>query len=117
MALQHLSPILWTGNLKETTKFYENVLGFKSQSNFPNFASLTKDKIEIIFIKPEDVDFPKSKLTGSLFITTTDVDDLWEKVKGQASVKTELADREYRMRDFSILDNNGYELVFGQDIS
>ena len=61
--------------------------------------------------------FPKPVLTGSLFITTEQVDKLWETVKDKAIIKTTLADREYLMRDFSILDNNGYELVFGQDIS
>jgi hypothetical protein len=33
------------------------------------------------------------------------------------TIKTPIADRTYLMRDFSILDNNGYELVFGEDIS
>jgi len=46
-----------------------------------------------------------------------DVDQLWDKVKDKATVKSAIEDREYLMRDFSILDNNGYEIVFGQDIS
>ncbi|GEO12153.1 hypothetical protein [Segetibacter aerophilus] len=61
--------------------------------------------------------FPKANLTGSLLITTEEVDSLWETVKDKAVIKTTLADREYLMRDLSILDNNVYELVFGQDIS
>lgn len=61
--------------------------------------------------------FAKARLTGSIFIFTENVDELWNKVKDKATVKTAIADREYLMRDFSILDNNGYELVFGQDIS
>ena len=61
--------------------------------------------------------FPKPTLTGSLFITTEQVDKLWESVKDNATIKSSIADRAYWMRDFSILDNNGYELVFGQDIS
>ena len=61
--------------------------------------------------------FPRPMLTGSLFIVTEQVDELWNSVKDKAIIKTSIADREYYMRDFSILDNNGYELVFGQDIS
>jgi catechol 2,3-dioxygenase-like lactoylglutathione lyase family enzyme len=129
MSLKNLSPILWTKNLEETISFYENVLGFTSKSNFPNFVSLTKDDVEIMFIVPQDEPedckdpkikeefFPKPVLTGSLFIVTNHVDELWIKVRDRVTVKTALADREYYMRDFSILDNNGYELVFGQDIS
>lgn len=128
-ALQHLSPILWTKDLKATASFYENILGFKSQSNFPNFISLTRDKVNIMFVLPieDPVDcrdpgdkeefFPKPKLTGSIFITTDKVDDFWETVKEKVTIKDPIADREYLMRDFSILDNNGYELVFGEDIS
>jgi catechol 2,3-dioxygenase-like lactoylglutathione lyase family enzyme len=129
MELKNLSPILWTKNLNETILFYENALGFKSKSNFPNFASLTRDRIEIMFIVPQDEPedckdpnekeefFPKPILTGSLFIITSHVNKLWERVKDKAVIKTAIADREYCMRDFSILDNNGYELVFGEDIT
>ena len=61
--------------------------------------------------------FPRPKLTGSIYLTTEKVDELWELVKDEATIESTIADREYMMRDFSILDNNGYELVFGEDIS
>lgn len=129
MKLHRLSPILWTKNLQETILFYKNVLGFKGVSNFPNFVSLSRENVELMFIVPQDEPedckdpdnqaefFPRPMLTGSLFIVTEQVDELWNSVKDKAIIKTSIADREYYMRDFSILDNNGYELVFGQDIS
>lgn len=127
--LQNLSPILWTKNLEETITFYETVLGFKATSNSPNFVSLCRENVQIMFIVPQDEPedckdpdnpvefFPKPMLTGSLYIFTGHVDELWELVKNKAVIKSPIADREYLMRDFSILDNNGYELVFGKDIS
>lgn len=129
MSTKKLSPILWTKDIQQTISFYESVLGFKGTSNFPNFVSLSKGEVEIMFIVPQDEPedckdpneasdfFPKPLLTGSLFILLEEVDEFWEIVKDKAMIKTALADREYWMRDFSILDNNGYELVFGQDIS
>ena len=123
MKLQKLSPILWTKDLRQTISFYETVLGFTSKSNFPNFATLTRENVEVMFIVPQDepedckdpndkpVFFPKPLLTGSIFIVTDQVEELWEFVKDKATIKTAIADREYWMRDFSILDNNGYELV------
>lgn len=122
MQLQALSPILWTKNLQETISFYETVFGFKSRSNFPNFAALCRDNAEIMFVvptgEPDDNDFfPKPLLTGSMYIFTQDVDALWELVKDKATIKSAICDREYLMRDFSITDNNGYEIVFGEDIS
>jgi catechol 2,3-dioxygenase-like lactoylglutathione lyase family enzyme len=129
MELLHLSPILWTKNLGETVSFYETVLGFTGKSDFPNFASLSKGNVEIMFVVPQgevndyegeedkQESFPKPLMTGGLFIVTDEVDGLWVSVKDRAIVKTAIEDRAYLMRDFSILDNNGYELVFGQDIS
>ncbi len=123
MQLQKLSPILWTKNLQETISFYETVLGFKSRSNFPNFAALCRDNAEIMVIVPTDEPdsnddfFPKPLLTGSIYIFTEDVDEFWETVKDKATIKAPISDRQYWMRDFCILDNNGYEIVFGEDIS
>jgi hypothetical protein len=114
-----------TGN----NSFYTMVLEFTSRSNFPNFVSLSKGDVEIMFVVPQDEPadckdpddneefFPKPHLTGSIFIFMQNVDELWEKVKDKATIKSVIEDREYLMRDFSILDNNGYEIVFGQDIS
>lgn len=128
MKLQKLSPILWTKDLQGTIAFYESVLGFKGTSGFPNFVSLSREDVEIMFVVPQDEPedckdpndrepfFSKPTMTGSLYILTEPVDDLWESIKGRVTVKTPLEDRKYYMRDFSILDNNGYELVFGQHI-
>jgi catechol 2,3-dioxygenase-like lactoylglutathione lyase family enzyme len=128
-SMKKLSPILWTKDLDETISFYESVLGFKANSRFPNFVSLTREHVELMFVLPQDEPedckdpnekeefFPKPLLTGSIFIVTDQVDKLWESVKDKATIKTSIGDRAYFMRDFSILDNNGYELVFGQDIS
>jgi catechol 2,3-dioxygenase-like lactoylglutathione lyase family enzyme len=127
MKLRHLSPILWTKDLQATVSFYETVLGFRKQSQFPNFVSLTRDNVEIMFVlpvdEPEDCKdpnkkfFPGPQLTGSIYITTEKVDELWKFVKDKATIESAIAAREYLMRDFSILDNNGYELVFGEDIN
>ena len=122
MQLQALSPILWTKNLRETISFYETVLGFTARSNFPNFAALCRDDAELMFVvptgEPDEKDFfPKPLLTGSIYIFMKDVDEFWESVKDKATIKSAICDREYLMRDFSITDNNGYEIVFGEDIS
>lgn len=129
MAFHYLSPILWTKNLEETILFYESVLGFTSRSNFPNFVALQNGEVQIMFVVPTEEPeeckdpndnepfFAKPKMTGDLYIYTDDVDGIWEAVKEKARIKSSIADREYLMRDFSIYDNNGYEICFGQDIS
>lgn len=128
MEMKRLSPILWTKDLVASIAFYTGVLGFKSQSNFPNFASLQKGDIEIMLVEPveepEDCKdpennstfFDKPRLTGSIYITVSGVDELWASVRDRAVIESSIDNREYGMRDFSILDNNGYEIVFGENI-
>src|SRR5687768_15435417 len=107
MNLHKLSPILWTKDLPGTISFYENVLGFTGESNFPDFVALSRGNVEIMFVVPKDEPedckdpnsnepfFPKPMLTGSLFITTDHVDKLWELVKDKAIIKSSISDREY----------------------
>jgi len=127
--LKYLSPLLFTKDLAQTILFYETILGFKAQSNFPNFVSLTRDDVNIMFVLPtqepeegkdpgtKEEFFSRPQLTGNIFIFTDQVDQIWESVKNKVTIKSPIADRAYLMRDFSIYDNNGYELVFGEDIS
>jgi hypothetical protein len=116
MKLYQVAPMLKTRSLLQTISFYETILGFKSRSNFPGFASVSLQDAELMFIEPEE-EFEGPRLSGNIYIFMEGVNTLWEKIKDKAIVKTGIADRAYRMRDFSILDNNGYELVFGEDIS
>ncbi len=81
--LKFLSPLLFTKDLAQTILFYETILGFKAQSNFPNFVSLTKDDVNIMFVlptrEPEELKDPNHKkeffsspqLTGNIFILQT----------------------------------------------
>jgi catechol 2,3-dioxygenase-like lactoylglutathione lyase family enzyme len=127
--MKKLALILWTKNLRETITFYQDVLGFRGQSNFPDFVTLIKDEVEIMFVVPQDEPedckepgneekfFSNPKLTGSIYIFMHEVEKFWNVVKDKARIKSAIDDREYLMRDFSIFDNNGYELVFGEDIS
>jgi catechol 2,3-dioxygenase-like lactoylglutathione lyase family enzyme len=129
MRLKKLTPILWTKDLQETISFYTDNLGFACRHQVDRFAVLTKDDIEIMTVIPIDEPddckdlknneefFPKPYFTGSLYIDTENVDELWEQVKGKVRVKYGIGNQEWLVRDFSILDNNGYEVVFGQDIS
>ena len=124
MSLKKLTPILWTKDLQETISFYTNKLGFVCHHQVDRFAVLAKDEIAIMTVipmdEPEDCKeafFPKPYFTGSIYIETDNVDELWNQVKDKVNIKYGIGDQEWLVRDFSIWDNNGYEVVFGQDIS
>lgn len=125
--MKKLVPILWTKKLEETASFYEKELGFTSRGNSSNFVSLSKGDVEIMFMIPDnehvtESSFTNPVLTGSLYIWIDNIEVFWNVINDKSgnnkiTITTTLAKREYNARDFSILDNNGYELVFGEDIN
>ena len=128
MKVTNLRPILWTKNLQETIDFYVTALGFTCRYQIERFAALTKDNIEIMIVvpidEPEDCKdenkngfFPNPNFTGSIYIDVDNADEYWEQLKDKVKVKSPIENAEWHVRGFSIFDNNGYELVFGQDIN
>ncbi|MDR6561013.1 MULTISPECIES: VOC family protein [unclassified Arcicella] len=120
MKYNRLRPILWTNQLIETIDFYTKILGFAvaEQHEAWGWASLYKDEVEIMLAKPnEHIPFDKPIFTGSFYINTDKVDELWEELKNKVEVCYEIEDFEWQMREFAIYDNNGYLIQFGQDIS
>ena len=118
MAFKSLRPIIWTKDLQKTTKFYKK-LGFKiaDQNEDWIWACLQKDDVEIMLAYPnEGADFERANFTGSFYFVVDNVDELWNQVKNDCEVVYEIESFEWDMREFSIYDNNGYTLQFGQEI-
>lgn len=115
-----LKPMIYTKQLGETITFYTTVLGFECAAfeKSLGWASLIKDSVEIMVAMPnEHIPFDKSFFTGSFYISTENVDDLWEQWKDTCRVCYDIETFEYGMREFAIYDNNGYLLQFGQEIN
>lgn len=120
MRLRDLTPILWTKDLKATTDYYTEVLGFKLDdlNEELGWAHVSKHEVQIMFSLPnEHVPFEEPKFTGSLYIFVNGVDSMWEEVKDHVKVCYPIEDANYGMREFGIFDNNGYLIQFGQEIS
>jgi len=119
MQLKALTPMLWTTDIKSTIDFYENNLCFQldNYSEEWGWCSMHKDAVNIMFSLPnEHLPFEKSLCTGSFYFHVDDVNEIWEKLKKSSFVFYPLEDFEYGMREFAILDNNGYILQFGQEL-
>lgn len=114
-------------NVKETVKFYEGILGFKSVVEVPeggevlNFAIVAKDKISIMFQEQENLlsEYP-SLATGdivptfTLFITVDDVAKLYEDLKDEVELAQPLHKTFYGREEFAIFDNNRNVLTIAQ---
>lgn len=118
--LTALKPMLYTRELKETVAFYTEVLGFNCAAFEESWgwASFEKDGIEIMACLPnEHIPFDAPAFTGSFYITTDDVDALWEQWKDKCRICYDIETFDYGMREFALYDNNGYLLQFGQEVN
>jgi hypothetical protein len=118
--LTALKPMIRTKQLSETVAFYITVLGFECAAfeESSGWASLKKGEVEIMAAYPnEHTPFDKPVFTGSFYITTDNVDELWKQLKDTCDICYEIETFEYGMREFAIYDNNGYLLQFGQEIN
>lgn len=77
-----------------------------------------KDHISIMFSARFFTDeYPNTYMTGSLYIKADDIDVIWQILKDKVHIRYPIENFEYGMREFSIYDNNGYRLQFGQEIT
>ena len=121
--MDDLIPMLETDDLDQTIQWYGDTLGFTVRGTFPEtgdltWVSLKKDKVVIMFTtRFESSEKLNCSLTGSLYFYPKDVQSLWKRLQSKnLKIEWPLEDFHYGMREFAILDNNGYRLVFGQTI-
>lgn len=115
----HLRPMLWTTKIKETIRFYEEILGFTcgEYNEEWQWAALRKDEVEIMLAKPnEHTPFEKPNFTGSFYLNVNNIDELWDKLKEECKICYPIENFPWQMREFAIYDNNGYLLQFGENL-
>jgi uncharacterized glyoxalase superfamily protein PhnB len=119
MKLLEIKPMLYTKQVKETVEFYQDILGFSCINYMDDWtwAVLSRGNVEIMAAYPNaHTPFKKPTFTGSFYIVTDDVDNIWSEIKDEVEICYELETFDYGMREFAIYDNNGYLLQFGQPI-
>ncbi|PWS27655.1 glyoxalase [Pedobacter yonginense] len=114
--LKTATPILASLNAEETITFYTEKLGFKFHNNWDGYLIFSKDEIGIHLWPTDDERIPKN--TGC-YIYVTQVDELYREYAQQNIIHPngKLKNMPWGMRQFSILDNNGNIIHFGEDVS
>lgn len=102
--------------------FYRDLLGFDVEFADDERAILRVGGSEIVLLSL-DAAAREPKFAGAvpgggmaIHVRVADPDGLWEVVSKTAGVLERLGDRDYGDRDFSILDPDGYRLVFGSAV-
>jgi lactoylglutathione lyase len=124
--MKSLSPNLMVNDVTETLEFYINVLGFVKIATVPESGKLDWGMVQngtVTFmfqesknIKTEYPQLEKFQQGGGLtfYIHVTNVQQVFESVKGKVKITKEIHKTFYGATDFAIEDNNGYILTFSQ---
>jgi len=117
---KRISPMLATDNMERTISFYENVLGFRTTRDSPQYVILERDGQTIHFQDAASEEVMRSMREHTeIYIEVSDIHALWEHVrtfKAQYRIR-DLFDREYGMTEFHVVDPNGCLVFVGEPTS
>ena len=106
------APVLDVASVEPTVEFFVTSLGFRCDFQSSEYAVVWRDNAALHFTQSSDLPRPIR-----LFYWLVDVNAYYDELKRNGTdITTEIGDRDYGIRDFSVTDVNGYILVFGQDI-
>ena len=123
-----LTPNLLVANVERSLAFYVNTLGFTRAMTVPEespfvFAGVASGTIEIFLNDAATAikEYPAFGgrpigATATLFIEVEGVDALHDRLQSDVTIVMPIMTQFYGMREFAILDNNGYCLQFGQPL-
>lgn len=112
--------VLAVCDLKQSTDYYINVLGFQSDSiEAEGWSFLSRDGLHIMLGECPD-EQPASELGNHsyfLYLEVQGLDEIYQDVKQKgAEILFEPADKPWGMREFGVRTIDGHRIMFGQDI-
>jgi uncharacterized glyoxalase superfamily protein PhnB len=112
---ESLTAIFQVRDLPEALAFYKDLLGFEvgwTWGEPPTYASVCRDRVEINFGAPKE---GQAITPSSIYIVVTDVDAYHDAIRARgATVAVPIGDRDYGMRDFTVVDPSGNRISYGQ---
>lgn len=109
-----ISPFFPVEDVSRATEFYCKSLGFDVGwiwGEPPTHANVCRDRIGISFSSQSAADG-----SGNIYINMSGVDVYYAELKAKRVNVGPLADRDYGMRDFLVVDPWGNRLVFGEPL-
>lgn len=106
-------PVLASLNIDATEKFYQEKLGFETINNYGDYLIMQREGLMLHFVLTDDKYIAENT---SCYVYVKDVDELYAEceVADVVHPNGKLADQFYGVRDFSILDEDGNLIKFGQ---
>ena len=118
MAVHGVSIALSTEDVARSVKFYVEQLGFTCTLQLEGFARVRLGLADIMLGRPNaHLPWQGPSFTGSIYLAVDNVDELWESLRTRARVVYPIETMEYGVREFGVLDDNGYQLSFAQHVA
>jgi uncharacterized glyoxalase superfamily protein PhnB len=126
---QSITPNLLVRDVKKSTEFYRDVLGFTMGETVPDkepfvFVWMKRDGVSVFLndIHAAAHDYPQAAArqpggTAALFFVVTDVDAYHATVAPRATVIMPLKTQFYGMREFAVTDPDGHIITFAERVS
>jgi catechol 2,3-dioxygenase-like lactoylglutathione lyase family enzyme len=123
-----LTPNLIVSNVEKSLSFYETTLGFARGMTVPEqspfvFASVTSGPIEIFFNDRSTVSKESPQMGGlalgggnTMFIEITGIDAYHDQIKDGVKIVLPIVTQWYGMREFAIVDPDGYVITFAEPV-
>jgi catechol 2,3-dioxygenase-like lactoylglutathione lyase family enzyme len=126
---QSVTPNLLVRDVKKSTAFYRDVLGFTIGETVPDqepfvFVWMKRDEVSVFLndINAAAQDYPVAAQlpqggTAALFFIVSDVDGYHAKVAPGSNVIMPLKTQFYGMREFAVSDPDGHIITFAERVS
>jgi catechol 2,3-dioxygenase-like lactoylglutathione lyase family enzyme len=120
MTVSGVIPQIRTTNLDESIEFYVSKLGFELAFKYDDFYAGINTGGQLFHLKLVDTEDPSIVFVSDgdhlhLYFTTDDVDAEARKLKRNGvALRRDVADTSWGTREFSVVDNQGHVLCFGQ---
>jgi len=110
--MQKTVPILPALNMNETISFYRDMLNFHIV-NYGNYIIASNQNAEIHFFKSNDAYLCNN---SACYILVRNIEDFYAKLSAKDIIlpNGKLESKPWNMKEFSILDNNGNMIRFGE---
>jgi catechol 2,3-dioxygenase-like lactoylglutathione lyase family enzyme len=116
-AAKRISPMLAVADMEATLSFYQDVLGFSTIRQSPEYSIVERDGQTIHFMKAASDEVLRCvRGHTEIYIEVSDIHSLWAHVqtlKNRYHIR-DLFDRDYGMTEFHISDPNGCLVFVGE---
>ena len=112
-ATEQLVVEIFVHDARRSKSFYEQ-LGFEVAEDRGTFVVLTWEGHELFLDERPDLSAPPAVPQANVRVMVADVNAYWQRASAMSvQVLAAIEDREYGLRDFTILDPDGFGIRFG----